>query len=355
MTTFRKKREQPACSGIWKAGLPLLAVLLLVDASTPHSRAQTVSPLTEAQELVKLGLLDKALDTLTRLAAATPEPAGAEYLRGLVLYQKGELGQASKAFANAVSQDSSDLEAMKMEGASLFRQGKPAEAIPLLERAQGSSIAQNVDPHYVLGLCYIDTARYDDARHAFAAQYEFAPDSAPAYLLEGRMLLRRDYLPAAERAVRKSLELKPDLPQAHLLLGQLALAKGDLSDAVSQLVLERNLNPMDGAVYQRLGDAYIRIGDYANAQKALDRAVLLEPTLNIPYILLGKVMLELNDALMATNYLKHALEIDGRNSMAHALLGKAYRVLGRKDDAVAELKAAARLQEATPGVGNGSQ
>lgn len=112
---------------------------------------------------------------------------------------------------------------------------------------------------------------------------------------------------------------------------------------------------MDGAVYDRLGDAYSRSGDYANAQKALDRAVLLEPSLNIPYILLGKVMLEENDALTATTYLKRALEIDMKNSMAHALLGRAYRTLGRKDDAVAELKAAAALQQAIPGAGGNAK
>jgi Tfp pilus assembly protein PilF len=66
---------------------------------------------------------------------------------------------------------------------------------------------------------------------------------------------------------------------------------------------------------------------------------------------LGKVMLEQNDALMATIYLKHALEIDAKNSMAHALLGRAYRTLGRKDDAVGELKAAAKLQEVNTGQG----
>ena len=314
--------------------------------------AQQANPVAQAGELVKLGKLEQALAILTPLQATEPEPKGAEYLRGLVLYQQGSLDPAAMAFARAVSQDPADLEAMKMEGASLFREGKVAEAIPLLEKAQSSSTALNVDPQYVLGLAYIDVNRYDDARHAFAAQYDFAPDSAQAYLLEGRMLLRRDYVSAAEKAARKSLDLKPDLPRAHLLLGQLALAKGDLPEAISQLVLERNLNPMDGAVYDRLGDAYARSGDYANAQKALDRAILLEPTLNIPYILLGKVMLEQDDALMAASYLKHALEIDPKNYMTHALLGRAYRALGRKDEAVVELKTAARLQEANTGQQN---
>ena len=321
-------------------------VICCAGTFVPAGIAQTINPVSEAEELVKQGRLDKALEILNPLSSANPEPKGMEYLRGLALYEKGNLEDATVAFAKAVTQDPGDIEAMKMEGASLFRQGKAADAIPLLEKAQGSIEQQlNVDPQYVLGLCYIDTNRYDDARHAFAAQYDFSPDSASAYLLEGRMLLRREYLDASEKAARKALEIKPDLPLVHLLLGQLALARSDLPEALSQFIMERNLNPMDGVVYDRLGDAYVRSGDYANAQKALDRAVLLEPTLNIPYILLGKVMLEQNNAPMATMYLKHAIEIDSKNSMAHALLGRAYRSLGRPDEAVVELRTAAKLQE----------
>jgi len=306
---------------------------------------QASDPVAEATHLMKKGQPDKALELLNPLSAANSEPKGAEYLRGLILYEKGDLQEAATAFAKASAQDPGDLEAMKMQGATLFRLGKAADAIPLLERAKGSTQQMNVDPEYVLGLCYLDTNRFDDARHAFAAQYEFPPDSASAYLLEGRMLLRRQYLPAAERATQKALELKPDIPSAHLVLGQIALARNDLPEAVSEFVMERNLNPMFGTVYDRLGDAYLRSGDYINAQKSLDRAVLLEPTLNIPYILLGKVMLEQDDAMMATMYLKHAIEIDSNNSMAHALLGSAYRSLGRTEDAAVELHTAAKLQE----------
>ena len=307
---------------------------------------QASDPVSEAEHLMKKGQPDKALELLNPLSATTPEPKGSEYLRGLILYEKGDLQGAETAFAKASAQDPEDVEAMKMQGASLFRLGKAADAIPLLEKAKGSTQQMNVDPQYVLGLCYLDTNRFDDARHAFAAQYEFPPDSASAYLLEGRMLLRRQYLPAAEKATHRALELKPDVPSAHLVLGQIALARNDLPEAVSQFVMERNLNPMFGLVYERLGDAYIRSGDYINAQKSLDRAVLLEPTLNIPYILLGKVMLEEDDAMMATMYLKHAIDIDSKNSMAHALLGRAYRSLGRTEDATVELRTAARLQEA---------
>ena len=213
----------------------LLLVLAAMGAAPSTASGQAESAFSQAQEQLKQGRLERALELLDPLTAVDPEPKGVEYLRGLVLYQQGNLEPAAKAFAKAVAQDSSDIEAMKMEGASLFRQGKAGEAIPLLEKSQGSTTALNIDPQYVLGLCYIDANRYDDARHAFASQYEFEPDSASAYLLEGRMMMHRDDIEPAERAARaKALELKPDLPQAHFLLGQICalqkqLARGGLA------------------------------------------------------------------------------------------------------------------------------
>lgn len=306
-----------------------------------------VAPLAQAEDLVNSGHLDQALQKLDTLAAEQPEPAGVEYLRGMVFYQQGKMTQATAAFAKAVVQDPKNLEAMQMEGVSLFRDGKSAEAVPLLEQAHRSVPNANVDPNYVLGLCYMDTRRYDDARRAFAGQYGFPPDSAPAYLLAARMLLRRDYLPIAEESARKALALNPALPQAHLLLGEIELAHGQSADALADLEKERDLNPLDGAVYEHLGDAYIRAGDFDRAQQALDRAVLLEPNVNAPFILLGKVLLKQQNSMMAKMYLERALQMDPRNYMAHYLLGQAYRSLGRADDAAREYQAAEQIQAAS--------
>ena len=322
-------------------------VLLVLVLPACGQSATAVAPLREAAALVDGGHFDQALQKLDTLAADQPKPAGVEFLRGMVFYQQGKMSEASTAFSNAVAQNPKDREAMQMEGVSLFRAGQPAEAVPLLEQAHSTVPAANVDPNYVLGLCYMDTRRYDDARKAFAGQYGFAPDSAPAYLLAGRMFLRRNYLPIAEESVRKAIALNATLPQAHLLLGEIALAHGQAADAIADFEQESSLNPLDGVVYERLGDAYIHAGDFAQAQHALDRAVLLEPTVNIPFILLGKVLLKQQNPLMAKMYLEHALEIDPKNYMAHYLLGQAYRALGRGDDATREYQAAAKIQEAS--------
>jgi tetratricopeptide (TPR) repeat protein len=316
-------------------------------ASTPGSDAAIPpSSITEARRLVEGGRSEEALRELSKLAVQTPEPPDVEKLRGLALYQQNKLPEAETAFARAASQDPKDVEATQMQGVTLFRMGKPAEAVPLLERAHGAVASANVDGNYVLGLCYMDTRRYDDARRSFAAQYGFPPESAESYLLAARLLFRREYTPIAISAAQKALALNPKMPLVHELLGEIALAESRGSDAISEFEQERALNPLYGGVYDRLGDAYVRAGEYEKAQQALNRAVLLEPTSTGPYILLGKVLLKQRNAAMATMYLERARNMDPNNFMTHSLLGQAYRAVGRTQDAERETAKAIEIQAA---------
>ncbi len=313
----------------------------------PKAAVETAAPtLQQLRQMIDRGHGSEALEKLNQMAKEQPELAGVERLRGFALYSQNELPAADQAFAAALAQDSKDSEAAQMRGLTLFRMGKPAEAVPLLESAHEWTSATKADPNYVLALCYLDTRRYDDARHAFASQYGFAPDSASAYLLAARMLLRREYLPAAKESGLKALELDPQIPLAHLLLGEIALAGQNLDMAIAELEKERARNPLYGGVYDRLGDAYSRAGQYQQAEQALQRALLLEPSSTGPYILLGKVLLKLQDAVNASSYLERAVQMDGSNYMSHNLLGQAYRSMGRIEDARREIEVAQKIQAA---------
>lgn len=297
-----------------------------------------------AQELAGKGRLDKAMAVLDQLAVQSPEAAGVERLRGVIFYQREQLGQAIDAFAKAEAQDPGDRESIEMHGVSLFRTGHPAEAIPYLEKAHAAVERANIDPQYVLGLCYADVARYDDARHAFATQYGFAPDSAEAYLLAGRLFLRREMRDQAAVEAAKALKLNPSLPGAHQLLGEAALARGDLPGAIQELEAERKVNPLSGDVYDRLGDAYLRSGEYPEAQQALNRAVLLEPSSTGPYILLGETFLKLKQPIQALQYLDRAEKMDPSNYITHNLLGQAYKAIGDVSEANRQFKMVVDLQ-----------
>jgi predicted Zn-dependent protease len=322
-------------------------------AAQPPATSNVASGTAPGDNLIQLRLMiDRghaadALKQLDTLAAQQPVPAGVNRLRGLALYSQNQFTEADTALAAALKQDPHDEESTQLRGLTLFRLGRPSDAIPLLESAHDWTSQTKVDPSYVLALCYLDTRQFDNARRAFSTQYGFPPDSAQAYLLAARMLLRREYLPVAQQFATKALELDPQLPLAHALLGEVALAGEHLDDAIAEFEKERTRNPLDGNIYDRLGDAYIRAGDYTKAQQSLQRALLLEPNSTGPYILLGKVLLKRQDPASAMMYLERAEKMDSSNYITHSLLGQAYRSLGRAEDASRETQTSQKIQAAS--------
>ncbi|MBB5342439.1 tetratricopeptide repeat protein [Tunturibacter empetritectus] len=315
-------------------------------ASPGASAIEATPSLARLRAMIDRGLAVDALKQLDTLAAEKPVQAGVYRVRGLALYSLNDFTDADVALASALKQDPHDEESTQLRGLTLFRMGRPADAIPLLESTSSWTALTKIDPNYVLALCYVDTNQFDKARAAFATQYGFAADSAAAYLLAARMLLRRDGLPVAQQFAAKALELDPQLPLAHLLLGEVALAGEHLDTAIAEFEKERSRNPLDGSIYDRLGDAYSRSGDYTKAQQSLQRALLLEPNSTGPYILLGKVLLKRQDAASALMYLERAEKMDSNNYITHSLLGQAYRSLGRTDDASRETEISHKIQSA---------
>jgi tetratricopeptide (TPR) repeat protein len=123
-----------------------------------------------------------------------------------------------------------------------------------------------------------------------------------------------------------------------------ALGQGRLDEALSEFEREAAINPMSGPVYDRLGDTYLQKNQLEKAQEALNQALLLEPDATGPYILLGQVLLKQDNPTTAAAYLKRAVEMDPGNEYGHYFLGQAYRDLGRKQDAMLEFQASAKLK-----------
>src|SRR5256885_7748909 len=63
-------------------------------------------------------------------------------------------------------------------GLSYYLAGRPAEAIAPLEEVQTWYPSANVDAAYILGICYVQTKDYPNARKAFAKMFAVPPDSA---------------------------------------------------------------------------------------------------------------------------------------------------------------------------------
>ena len=175
--------------------LIFVALLLSGDlscAQSPSTSADggTPSVSTQGQALQKMqhGRSTDAIAALEKLATANPNGKGVQHDLGLAYYRAGKLVSARQAFERAIAADPDDRESIQLEGLTLYRLGRPSAAIPFLERVRTWSPNANADASHVLGLCYLNSGKLDEARGAFAAEYALPPDSGAAYLIVGRML-----------------------------------------------------------------------------------------------------------------------------------------------------------------------
>lgn len=317
---------------------------LAADGWTQSQTPQSASDFEKARQLLQQGKFEDALFVLHKLELEIPPPKGLWHELGVAYYRKGDYASAIVSLNRAQEEDPADNEATQLLGLSYYLGGKPAEAIPALEKVQTWYASANVDAAYILGICYIQTKDYPNARKAFAKMFDVPADSAASYLFTARMLLRQDFGPVAEEYAKKAVELDPKLPLAHQLLGELYLYQSKIDDAVAELRKELEVNPGYAAAYYKLADAYSRVQKFEEAERLLQRSVWLDPTSTGPYILLGKVLEKKGETQLAVRALQRALAMDPNNPVPHHLLGQAYRELGRTDEAERELKIAGQLE-----------
>ena len=315
-----------------------LILLILVSPLAAQAPATSVPEdnLAKAHEALERSHPAEAIAILQSLAQSQPEMKGVQHELGLAYYRTSKLMEAKNAFAQAIVQDGSDRESVQMEGLTLYRLGQPAAAIPYLEKVLQWMPNANTDAKYVLGLCYLNAQRYDDARTSFAGQFGEEPNSAGAYLLLGTMLRHANLPELAAVQAQKALALSPNLPLAHFMIGEVALFKSNVDQAITEFEAERLINPDYAPVYDRLGDAYLRTEKVDQAQQALTKAIALDTSLTGAFIKMGKVLLRRQDLPTAIMYLKHAEKMDPNDFTTHTLLSQAYHRMGFEDDAKRE-------------------
>ena len=161
------------------------------SAGLPHSSELS---LTHARQLMDQGQFDDAITELQELQANQPGLKGLSHELGLTYYKKADYIKAIESLKKALEENVRDNEAVQLLGLSYYLSGRPAEAIPLLEKVQAWYPRANVDASYILGLCYVQTKSYPQARRAFARMFDpiiqiLRPVSPLAWVPLGLVLL----------------------------------------------------------------------------------------------------------------------------------------------------------------------
>lgn len=321
--------------------LPLLLLFLSLQTTTPDDA------LKEARGLIDRGQARAAVQKLDPLKAAG-DPRVRQLL-GVALYHADDYQPAVDLLLSVrdeLPEDSIERrETEQVLGFALHLLGRHAEAIPWLEKTRGRTPEpEQLELNFILGQAYAHANQPGPAREAFARTFGVPPDSAAAYVVAAKQLVRLQLEPMAEEMLRQSIKLDPKTPQANYTLGQLALYRGRLDEAIDLTTRELAINPADAMALYQLGDAYTRQAKWDDAIRVLQQSMWLNPFYSGPYILLGRAYMKKDQPATAEGMLRRAIDYDPNNRTAHYILAQLLQQTGRADEAKREFAIAERLQ-----------
>jgi len=229
--------------------------------------------LAAARSLILENKNREAIAQLKLLAARNPGMNGIQRELGIAYYHEADYLEAAWYLEQARRENPEDRDAVQLLGLSYYFSGKPDQAIPALEEVRLWNPNTNIDAIYTLGLCYVMTSNYAQALETFAHLYRLDPESAPAHLLLGRILIRQGFDPIAKQEVLRAQALSPRLPLVHFTLGELYAYGAEYPKAAQEFERELEINPGYAPALNHLGDAYWRLKRYEDAERVLQGSI----------------------------------------------------------------------------------
>ena len=181
----------------------------------------------------------------------------------------------------------------------------------------------NVDAAYILGVCYIQTKNYPNARGAFAKMFQGLRPIPPPLIFSPRACCCvRISARSPKNTAKKPSHSIPSFPSLIICSANSTSINPKFPKPSRNLKRNSPLNPGDPAAYYKLADAYSRIQKFDEAEKLLQRSIWLDATSTGPYILLGKVLQKKGETELAIRALQRAIAMDPNNSYPASLLGR---------------------------------
>ncbi|PAW66685.1 MAG: hypothetical protein B9S34_07450 [Opitutia bacterium Tous-C1TDCM] len=213
-------------------------------------------------------------------------------------------------------------------GAALDDTGRPAEALPHLQRALELK-PDHPETLNSLGNVLNRLGRPAEARPLLERAVQRQPRFASAHNTLGVSLMALGHAEAGLAAFRRALELAPGLALAQVNLGWALANSGRRAEGLAQLEAVNRARPDLADAALKLGLIHALDRDFAAAERPVRRAVALQPERPDLRHILGTILLELGRPGAAATEFETALDLDPAHRDARQGLDQARRQLGR--------------------------
>jgi cytochrome c-type biogenesis protein CcmH/NrfG len=356
-----------------KSGDHAMAVTML-ESVPDLVRAQPEAVVALAKSYYRTGELRKAADCLSALANGPLKAQGA--LLGAQVAGDMQDYETAESLLNAIPAEFSDGTAVRYRLAVVkFHTRQYQQSEQILQQLISSG-RKNGEILRLLGWCYHQTNRDDDAIRTFRDAIELSPTDERNFLDLGELLLEQRKFVAALELANRTVNAFPTSANALVLLGSIELATERFTDALQaysrSLSLDRSnaegilglaraqagaglgehaRRTLDEAILRFPGRAAFEVelallllkekesGDsksQVRAEQLLEAAAKHDPTLGEAQFQLGELALRRGQTALAIVHLENAVRISPESARAHFALARGYRRAGRVEDAAKE-------------------
>lgn len=288
------------------------------------------------------------------------------------------------ALKRALAASPGDFEANRRLGELYAQQGRPAEAVPYLERAVG--IRDTAELRSLLGSAFEKAGNLLAAAEEYQRAAHMDPTEDHLFDWGDNLLQLRAYVPATQ-VLTEAVRRFPRSARLNVALGIAQYSRGQFQDAVRSFCTAADLDPVDPRPYVFLGEMYgvspemadevtrrlayfvsahpkDALGQYhyamslwkgrpdgqgkvdlAEVERRLQTAVILDPALAKAHFQMGVLYVDQRRYAQAVAALQRAARLEPGMAQAHYRLGQVYRRTGQEELAQKELEVFQRLQE----------
>jgi Flp pilus assembly protein TadD len=192
----------------------------------------------------------------------------------------------------------------------------------------------------------IDLGRPADALAVLARASALDPDAMRPHALRASSLIALDRYDEAQEAATAAIARAPEDSDAHRLLAYAQLRSGSERPARATALRAVALDPEEALNYVVLAEALQATRDEAGALAAARHAIELEPDSWYGHDLEGRLLLGHEDASGAESAFRRALALHPESDTVLNNLSLALAIQGRREEAVAGMEAATRIDPA---------
>lgn len=280
--------------------------------------------------LEQAGRLDDASAALEKAVALKPDLRGANLFLGLIAYRRNQFKQAESRLLRETRIDPRDAKAFMWLGVCYLAEGRPADAIPPLDKAHALDPA-NVDILYHRGHAYLQMANA-----SYAEMFKVDHDSMRVHQVLAEAYAKGYRTQQAIEEFELAVKKAPHEPGLHAELADQYWIAGQLDKAEAAYRQELAIDPYSAVSMYKLGSLLVLNNQPADGVKFLRDALRADPTLSDAHYYLGNGLMKLSRGGEAIQQFRQAIAADPSNDRAMSSwykLALVYRNSGQAEEA----------------------